>query len=489
MASQSAIAEGGGVVTSDQINYAQKLYSHATYRHEPQFSNTFGQTVNVNASQIPVTVNIPPVVFNWSESYLNYTVYIPAGGANNYTWIAQQALKEISHIQFYAGSNMYIADIDNLQNYLDITIKKETELQDFMELSALTGISISNNDRNLVPALRNSTIRTDATVPNGVANPSVINYNEPAYFTVTAAANAATAYVVQFPMRLIKNSIFSIDKDVYFGQTTYLRMYFGPNTKICYTSDSALNPSAGAKANLAGTIQIGSQALNPNNVQPIQVQVMLAVEDNQDLRTMIVNQVASPSGLSYMIPYVQAFKNSNSGPSQNISMQFDQGNGRSLQKVYHAPYNQQEMLDTMYDHSNSGVIGGVYALTNYKIQQYYTQLNGKRNQDIAIDCTPTGPFLDYMIHKRQLRGSVLGHLGVYQYNWFHCDDFCNYGPKYDQNNNGELLAGIPMSVSPLTWSFVGYLMNGTQNTSQFQHYTWAVFTKKLLMTPGSVQVI
>ena len=51
---------------------------------------------------------------------------------------------------------------------------------------------------------------------------------------------------------------------------------------------------------------------------------MLAVESNQDLRTMVINKVAS-GGLSYLIPYVQASKNSNSGQSQKISIQLDQG--------------------------------------------------------------------------------------------------------------------------------------------------------------------
>ena len=62
---------------------------------------------------------------------------------------------------------------------------------------------------------------------------------------------------------------------------------------------------------------------------------MLAVETNQDLRTMTMNKVTS-EGLSYLIPYVQAFKNPNTGASQNISIQLDQGNGRSLMKVYHS---------------------------------------------------------------------------------------------------------------------------------------------------------
>lgn len=490
MASQSAIAEGGSVVTADQINYDQKMFSHPSYRFEPQFSNTFGQSIVLGTSQTPVTINIPPEVFNLSQSYLLYSVNIPAGAAGSYIWYAQNALKEISHIQFYSGSNMWIVDLDNLQNYLDITLKKELSQDEFLSESGLTGISKSNSLVNIVPALRNSNT-TITNTPNLGANPSDVNYIEPAYFQV-GAINAPVSYVVQFPLRLIKNTAFSIDKNLYFGQTTYLKVYFGPTSKICYLSTSNANPSAGTKSTYtpaAGNATIGGFTAP---IQAIQFQLMLAVETNQDLRTMTINKVAS-NGLSYLIPYVQAFKNSNNGGSQNISIQLDQGNGRSLMKVYHAPYNVNEDLDTMYDHANTPYNSAAAvnpdalgAPINQKVVQYYTQLNGKRNQDINIDCYFTGPFLDYMQHKRQIRGSILSNVNVYQYNWFHCDDWSDFGPRYDQDNNGELISGIPMSVSPLTWSFVGVVLR--PNNNNFQHYTWFVFVKKLTMSLGTVLV-
>jgi len=112
MASPEAIAQGGSVVTADQINYEQKMFSHPSYKFEPQFPNTFGQNIILSTSQTPITINIPPEVFNLAQSYLNYTTYLPQGSvANSYTWYALQALREISHIQFYSGSNMWIVDI------------------------------------------------------------------------------------------------------------------------------------------------------------------------------------------------------------------------------------------------------------------------------------------------------------------------------------------------------------------------------------------
>ena len=55
-----------------------------------------------------------------------------------------------------------------------------------------------------------------------------------------------------------------------------------------------------------------------------------------------------------------------------------------------------------------------------------------------------------MSHRRQFRGSIIRNANIYQYNWFHCDDFSNFEARYDQDNRGELISGIPMSVSPLT---------------------------------------
>ncbi len=491
MASQSAIAEGGSVVTADQINYQQKMFSHPSYRFEPQFSNTFGAPINLSsASQIPVTINLPPEVFNLAQSYLTYSVNLPAIDATHAIWTARQALKEISHIQFYTGSGMWIVDLDNLQNYLDITLKKELDQDEFLSLDELTGIYASNSPINVVPARRNSNI-TNITTAGRAPTDSKINYTEPGYFDV-APLNTAVTYDVSFPLRLIKNTAFSIDKNMYLGQTSYLKLYFGPLSKIAFSSTTLNNPSAGVNALYTGAGTIGG-GNTPGTagapVTPINLQLMLAVECNQDLRTMIINQV-STSGLSYLIPYVQAFKTNNSGTSQTVSIQLDQGNGRSLMKVYHSIYNSFEQEDCMYDHANTALVAGAIDVAsppnNQKVAQYYTQLNGKREQDITLDCTYNGPFLDYMQHRRQLRGSILSNRDVFQYNWLHCSDYCDFGPRYDQDNKGELISGIPMSVAPLTWSFVGTIMRAANNA--FFHYTWFVFVKKLTMSPGQVIV-
>lgn len=488
MASPQSIAEGSDVVTSDQLNYQQKLFSHPSYQLTPQFPNTFGQTISLGAGQSPVTINVPPEVFNLSESYLSFTVQLPLV-ALNYIWTFADTLSEIAHIQFYPGSNNYLVDIDNLQNYQKIVMKKECSIADFTSLDQLNRFVPSNSLVNVVPALRNGRGAAGAAQ----AQPSAQNFTEPAYFNVSALAAPAT-YNVLFPLRLIKNSIFSINKNLYFGQLMYMKLFFGPISKVAYMSTSNAAPSLGTPTAYTGAATIAN------------LQLLLAVESNQNVRQSIIDKVER-SGLNMIIPYVQAYKNSNSGSTQNISIQFDVGNGRSLQKVIHSVFNNIESLDTAYDCANNAAnlapsaTAPGYSITNpnfQKAQTFYTQLNGRRLQLINLDSTSaTGAFTDYLQNKRLLRGSVMENLNVYQYNWFHCDDFSEYGAHYDQNNDNELISGIPMGAMPLTWSFVGLVMaqNGSgagppaYDNVTFQHYTYAVFSKKLSITPQLVTVV
>jgi len=488
MASQSAIAEGNSVVTSNEINYEQKLFSHPTYKFSPQFPNTFGAAISLGTSQTPVTINIPPEVFNLSQSYLNYTVSLPNLTANYYIWRHLQCLAEISHMQFFTGSNQYIADVDNLQNYLDIVLKKELSLQEFMAIDeTLNTLGTSNVEKIQKPAIRNSTMNTNGVVAIAPTYPSSLSYVEPGYFTSSAVGGAAVpnlVYNIQFPLKFIKNSVFSIDKDIYLAQTSYLKLYIGPINKVCYISGAQDFPSNNGPDATNKALYTGAATIT-------NLQLMLAVENNQDLRTMIINKVAT-TGLTYMIPYIQSYKNNNNGGTQNISIALDQANGHSLLKVYHAPYNQQEQLDTAYDHCNATDVPlqGGGAQVNQKVQAYYTALNGNRIQDITINCTSSSgtPFLDYMSHRRMLRGSVIQNANIYQYNWFHCDDWTGFGSDYDQNNNGQLVSGVPLGTAPLTWSFVGITMNATATQNFFYHYTWFIFIKKLTMSPGTVTV-
>ncbi len=470
MASESSIAEGSNIVTADELNFQQKSFSHSSTRYNAQFPNTFGQAINLNQSTTPVTINIGPNVMNLGEAILNYQLNLPAAAA--YIWYHRQALPGVSHIQYYANNSMYIVDLDNVSNYCDIMIKKETSREDFLSMDPLlNGVGQSNSVVNVVPALRNSNT-TVGNLPNLAANPSSMNFTEPAYFDVSALAQPVTL-IISFKLKLIKNTWFSCAKEMYCPLTTYLKIYFGPLSKIAYNSTSNASPSAGVKTSYNGGAAAGANATITN------LQLMLPIETNENIISMMQNKVLT-SGLSYIIPYPVAFKNSNNGNSQTISIQFDSTNGRTLQKVIHAVFNNLEDLDTAFDHQNNDVIAGsAVTAALQKVQSYYTMINSKRQQDLTLDCTAAGPYLDYLQNRKYLEGSILSNLNVYQYNWHHTDDFCQFGSNYDQQNTGELVSGIPLNLSPITWAFNGQIMR----SNAFQHYTWAIFSKKMVIEP------
>jgi hypothetical protein len=426
----------------------------------------------LNTSQTPVVINLPPNVFNLYQSYLDYLVNLAAPGANYYLWNYEDTLCEISHIQLYESNNQWLCDLDNLQNYLKYTIKRDTSIQEYLTFDPLNSFQVSNSLVNQVPALRHGVANT------GLAptNPSNLNYIEPAYFSVQAI-NAPLSYQVQFPLRFIKNSIFAIDKNLYAGQLMYLRSFFGPITKIAYATQSNANPSSGFPSPPGNTSQTYAGVATISNLQ-----LMLAIETNEANRAKAIAETNSPQGMSMIIPYPQSYKNSNSGTSQNISIQVDAGNGRSLMKVIHQVYNNNEMNDTAYDCTNVP-----NAVTPQKVLQYWTQINGQRLQDLSLTCTGNSGdlYTDYMQQKNAIRGSVLESYNVFAYTWAHVDDFCNFGPKYDQNNSRcDLIAGKPLDALPVTWTFVGnQMVSGT-----YQHYTWMIFTKKLTMSPQGITV-
>ncbi|HRP37414.1 MAG TPA: hypothetical protein PLS50_06425, partial [Candidatus Dojkabacteria bacterium] len=202
------------VISANAIDYKQVQLSHPEYQFQMVPPNTNGQEIILGSSRSPVQFTIPDNVFNWYTSNLSYNIKIPAGGANQYIWYALQPLKEISQMEFYgANGGQWAVNIDNFQNYLDIILKKESSLEDFLTYDQLTGMSRNNSVVNVVPALRNSTT-AGVNTPDGPAYPSSINYEEPGYFKVTPVANQELTYEVQFPLGLIKNSLFAVNKDL-----------------------------------------------------------------------------------------------------------------------------------------------------------------------------------------------------------------------------------------------------------------------------------
>src|SRR5690606_5485936 len=120
----------------------------------------------------------------------------------------------------------------------------------------------------------------------------------------------------------IRNTIFGVNKDIYFGEIILLRIVWGSSTKAVFTNTGALNLATGALA-------------TTNNIDIENIALYLAVETNPEITNQLRSQISS-EGLSVLIPYVYSYKNSLNGTSQNVSLRFNKGHGRKLIKIYHS---------------------------------------------------------------------------------------------------------------------------------------------------------
>jgi hypothetical protein len=456
------------LITSSQIGYGQAGLENVSYKFVQVPPQNFGANISLNASQQPVTFNLPVDVWNFSESYLSFTINL-ALVANQYIWTREDVWSgAISHIQFYCDSTSTpIVDLDNLQNYCQIVLKKETALNDLQTMDAQSGFYPSNSLKNAVPALQPNQV-TGAT-----PNPSFKSYNEPAYYNVQPIATAA-AINVMLPLRLLKNTLFSMNKDITSPKITYLKLFFGPLGKFAFSSTSNVSPTAAVPAALPNVA--GNYISN--------LMFYMASEANPAARAKVEGDMRK--GLSFYVPWVQSFKNQNTGVVQNININLDQNFGATLSKMYHSVYNNTESEGTAYDNCNFTDNAGV--ISAGKVQTFVTAINQKDLQQLVMDCTATtGLYTDYVTIKNQLKGSVIQSRPQYQQQWFWCDDFSNIGPKNEQEDNDSIISGLPMTATAATWTFKGKTMNAVGNPT-YQHYSYGIFMRRLVMNNSTIAI-
>jgi hypothetical protein len=319
---------------SKQNDYSQGVEGASTYRYTQVQSNSFGQTITINTSNTPVVFNLPNEVHNSYNDYLIYNINIPAF-ATGYIWYRADVLPGVSHIQNYASNGNFMVDLDNLGNYMQNVLKKEVNLEDFKSYDNLSCLYPSNALANAIPNIDATSLAAPVATPNFATT----NYDEPAKWQC-GNYNSDVNIQVKFPMRLLKNTKYAIDKNLYHNMISYLKIYFGPLSKLGFNSTSNAGPSVGTNTEILTAVTVTNLVYQ------------MALEDNISEKEKVMNAVRG-GGISKYIPYVQAFKNSNNGSTQNINIQLENGLGSSVTKIYHSVYNNSETQATAYDNINA----------------------------------------------------------------------------------------------------------------------------------------
>jgi len=493
-------------IVSSQLDYSKVLSSHPVYSYNRILPLSGSQSTTLTASGGNETVfELPTKVYNFARSRLEFTLAIPkvdiaVPAANTYTWVFKDAVSPIRQMQLYTRAGLYLCDIPYFNNYTKLVRKPFTPLKDFLEFDIMhnsaNGVAtpIGRNSSTGSFLQRNNDLRTAAnaaalTGANDVAPSSIskrydnsnasLSYTEAQYLDASTDNNAgntpnpAMFYRVSIPFKEIKNCIFALDKDLYFGgEILILRIVWDTLNKVCYQVTNAggnVNPVAAA-----GTLLVPGTAINIDAMT-----FYLAIEKDPAIVTDIINAAATDQGLSVLCDYIFPYK-FNVGPSTNpsVTLRFNRGHGRKLKFIIAGVFNNVEQVSTAYDCSNVGIsaAGDFYAIGT-KITQFYTLLNNNRLQEYDL-IAANGD--DYKYIRDYIKESVLQNQNIYAYNWCFIENFC--GEKTTEVHP-NLDCGIPLDIEQ-KWDIYYTTPNLTLN-----HYLFGVVQRLLRINKDGITMI
>jgi hypothetical protein len=438
---------------SNELDYKILQSSHPTYRLSKILPLSGSQSVTVTPSGGQETLfEIPTKAFNLSESSLYFNIATPAAANTRFNFMFEDTLAPIQQIQLYTRSGKYLCDLNHVANYMRVVSKRETSFNEYESNDAVNRLYKSN-------ALATASLRFDDSGSN-------VSYIEPRYLQVSAqeggASESVITQLIQFKLSALRNTIFAINKDLMFPEVLVMRIVWQAGNRISFYANAATTPQTGTTAS-AGNHSVTSLAL------------YLAVEKNDDIAQGLASKISSGGGMKVLIPYVHSYKNNLASTSQSIALRFNRGHGRTLKKIYHAPFNGTETTSTAYDNDN---INGakVTSLVSYMDQNRLQEIN-------PTSSTAVGE--DYLFQKNSLDGSVILNQNVYMHNWSWLDDFTQGKAPAKEKNvaDSNIISGLSLDQEHL-WSIALTTANATYN-----HYTFAVVSKIVDILPSQIEIM
>lgn len=446
------------------INY-QKMQSvtpcYQLYRLTPQ-GGASSVTLSNSGGETSV-FNIPAYVFNLSRSYLAFTLTAPASGPNpDDRYSALFTLGTIAcvrQIELFTRNGTRLCNIPNVTKYMQVTSLTDNPLSKLLQE---TGFDLDYLDpffRTNLSGDASGNYRVGVAVG---ADPDLatareqnaFNYFEQSSYLTSGADDTAFALDFRIPMSIVKNSIFDLDKDLYFGdELIQLRLTYNAGSVIgAGGTDNELTDQQDLSAPPALT----------------GLYFYLAVEKNPQIDNSIKQQVRT-NGLNVLIDYVHSYNRNfvANETSHALTYRFNRGNGRRLRKIYCIPYIGTET-------ANSNFYNHHWNQLNDAIRSYHTTLNDQRLQQWELN---VGDGDSYLVQKQYLDGSCVLGFEHYEANFFHVEVFDNM-KTWERQPNME--CGLPLDVEQ-KWDMVA-----TADDLRL-YYVYAVCQRMLTIKPdGSI---
>jgi hypothetical protein len=250
----------------------------------------------------------------------------------------------------------------------------------------------------------------------------------------------------------ILNNFLELNKNSYIPEVLTLEIEWAPN-KIGYTTTSAPSfPVAGQAAfDSAG-----------NGISISNIQMYHCVETDGNLILQLEKQVQA--GLKIPVPVTTIDRLQMTGITADTPWSKDiflnpGTHGGNTQKIVTCVNNINEAAShLMYDRDNTN---------GSKVKTYRTKLNDNDIQQFSISCL-SDMNESYQLHKEQLEHSPTLNQNMFEYFWFHCDDWADNVKNKDKlvltgmKNNSQKYtfscevpgAGVTATGNQVVYSFI-----------------------------------
>lgn len=495
------------VTTCPEIDYRPKVIEHGSFRYNQLFQVTGGQNQTLNRTAITTSVfEIPPGVLNFSKSILRFrmdTTLSPAGGDAFMQNFIAAGLPMIDRIALFTRGGVYICDITFANFFTNLVAPAITSREKLvstpMALPEMYATTANNAaDINLTASSYNgSSLPVSALLTphnlyangggvaavgsnplpdgNDVLNNVITNIgcfnarlrpaeggtsNERFRYrytgnTTAVANNSAGMTSLQYniPLGEIPHSIFSLNRDMLFGEVLLLQIYWAPTQQYNY-----------ATALADDTFNANFKTVSMNNLV-----LQLAREVNptivKSLSSLVLGQ-----GIRYTVPYVYTNRYASpSGANISVQVRLNRGHGKSLLVAYNGVYNPNANNHTnmAYVHRSNmvqvlerdgGAGAGHSGSTmirngNNEIVEYcYSMLDNERLQEINMTTKDSWDFVT-QVGLGNIEDSCIDDLDSYRENWVWIDNWTGL-PTCKQSIFNAADCGLDLTQERLYTFFV-----------------------------------
>lgn len=437
-------ASAGDLKLTDAVMYRQPAFKGGRYR----YVSAAAERVTALAFNLNGTVEYPFIlpgsnVTNLGMSEFAIDITIPAQGATSLSYVNNGFLPELSYIELQTlNRKVKIVNLQNIPQYTKTTWAATISYDQYMHMPQHT-VDAATMNAVLSPGNKFHRVQT-LTIANATAATNVYGgfeipedgkvvaavANDPVFGISNAigadALNQALNYKIRMRLGMLPHTLFSLYKDIYWGQD--LRLVFGFNQAKKFggtgTGGDAATAAAAALVNDL-TVLPTVDAANPP-------QFYMAVQEDLILQQAAIS--AFHSGLKLRVPTVEGYvENLGVAGLKKVARKISRNEGANLLRVYTTV---GSAVDNGLQYCNINNTGSI------KWTDIWTKLDNQYLQDSKLSFAD---FTPYMFLRDRLEDSVYRSPLDYLRRCFWVDDFTGIKKSIDWCKHDMSPAGIPLT--------------------------------------------